>query len=118
MPMSRSSPGTSSFLWRAPVAIITVLARYVPFSPFSFQRTGPPSPASAALKRPSAVLSGLLDPDDGVLGKFRSQPVRMLPEFHSQVKAVDSRKAGVIIYLVGGQHLSAADHLFFYYQCL
>ena len=41
---------------------------------------------------------------------MRTQLIRVLPELQSQIIAADSGKPRIIIYLIGGKHLAAADH--------
>ena len=50
--------------------------------------------------------------------KFASQLICMFPEFHSQVKPIDSRKARIIVNFISCQHLTAAHGILFNRYCL
>ncbi len=47
------------------------------------------------------------------LQKCGSECIRMLPEFHREIKSADSGQSGIIVHIIRIDHLSAAHRLFF-----
>ena len=58
----------------------------------------------------------VLNGTDTCLRKLHPQLIRMVPELHAHVKAVDARHPQIIVYLIGVEHLPAAHRRLFHHQ--